>query len=616
MSIARLRGTAPAQLSVLLRGDLDWIVMRCLEKSRNRRYDTASALAADIQRHLRNEPVEARPPSVLYLLQKFIRRNRIGLGAVGMCAAALVAGVGLSRWQAARARGDMDQYLSRDPAMMLPSETASAAASTAAIAVLSFKNLSAEKEYESFSDGVSEELRNVLAKVPSLRVAATTSAFFFKGKQVPVAEIGRTLGVNYVVDGSVRRSRDTVRISAELINVSTGFPLWSDQFDRDLKDIFALQEEIAREIAERLQLKLGNERRGTRTVNPESHRLVLEGRHHWNLRNEEGFARAESAFERALKLDPRFAEAHAGLAEVCVLRANYRQFDGSGETADDLKRAKAEARRAIELDATIADPHAALGFVAMLEGQLADSERHFRKALALNPHSALIHCWYALLLANRGKLDASLAAYTRASALDPLWFINLHRQAWHLTRARRYAAALQVNEQAASLQKDVHIPNRADQAVILLGLGLTSEAVEAARLILQRPDKEPRWQADSDAIWVLRQAGREKEAADHAAHLLEKWPAENYNRGFVLGALGRFEEALPYLERTLVVPVRGLFWDAMWDPFRDDPRFTQLLTKLGRLDDYRVARATLRRLINETEPTRAQTPQPPPAAAK
>ena len=616
MSIARLRSTAPAQLSVLLRGDLDWIVMRCLEKSRNRRYDTATALALDIQRHLRHEPVDARPPSVPYRLQKYMRRNRIGLGAAGMCAVALVAGVGLSRWQAARERGDMDQNLWRDPAMVIPGESAPAAAPTASIAVLSFKNLSAEKEYESFSDGVSEELRNVLAKVPSLRVAATTSAFFFKGKQVPVADIARQLGVNYIVDGTVRRSRESVRISAELINASTGFQVWSEQFERELKNIFAVQDEIAREIAEKLQLKLGNGRRGTRTVNPEAHRLVLEGRHYWNLRNEEGFARAEAAFEKALKLDPRFAEAHAGLAEVCVIRANYRQFDGSGETADDLKRAKMEARNAIELDAALAEPYAALGFVAMLEGQLADSERHFRKALALSPNSAFIHCWFALLLANRGKLDASLAAYARASALDPLWFINLHRQAWHLARAGRFTEALRVNEQAATLQKDVHIPNRADQAVILLGLGLTSEAVEAARLIMQRPDKEPRWQADSDAIWVLRQAGFEKEASDYAAHLLEKWPADNYNRGFVLGALGRFEEALPYLERALVTPLRGLFWDSMWDPWREDPRFIQLLAKVGRLEDYKVARTTLARMIKEAESASAKTLRLQPVTGK
>jgi serine/threonine protein kinase/tetratricopeptide (TPR) repeat protein len=603
-SVARLRGTAPAQLSLMLRGDLDWIVMRCLEKDRNRRYPTASALGDDIQRHLQHKPVTARPPSAPYLFRKFVRRNRVGLGAAVMCVTALVAGMIISRWQTTR---DLDRLAAgspRDTVPPLPSEPAPGA--TTSIAVLSFQNDGGLKEYETFSDGVSEDLINRLAQIPSLRVPGRTSAFYFKGKEVPLAEIARQLGVTYLVEGSVRRSNETVLIMVRLINASTGFQVWSKKFERALDSVQTLQDEIAGDIAENLQLKLGAAPRGAKTVNPEAHRLLWEGRHHWNLRNEEGFARAETAFERAIAIDPNFAEAHAGLAEACVLRANYRLFDGIGDTAADLKVAKREAQRAIELDAALPEPHAVLGFAAMLEGQLAESERHFQKALAMNPSSAVTHCWYALLLANRGKLDAALAAYAWASALDPLWFINLHRQAWHLARARRLTEAQQVNEQAASLLKDVHIPNRADHAVILFELGLKSEAVEAARQVTQRPDREPRWQADSDAIWVLRQSGFEVEAAEHAARLFAKWPASNFNRGFVLGALGRFEEALPFLEQMPATPARGLYWDRMWDQWRSDPRFEQLLAKLGRLDDYRVARATLERLTKKAGATKSE----------
>lgn len=472
------------------------------------------------------------------------------------------------------------------------------------VAVLAFVDLSPGKDGAYFSDGISEELLNVLAKVPGLHVPARTSSFFFKGQNLPIPEIAEKLGVAYVIEGSVRRSGDLVRITAQLIDAATGYHVWSHNFDRDPQDLFAVQDEIALEVTRILQLKLADTPRAAKTLHPEAHRLVLEGRHFWNLRNEEGFARAEASFTRALSLDPQFAEAHAGLAEVCVLRANYRQFDGFGETAGDLKRARLAAGRAIELDATLAEPHAALGYVSILEGRLVESERQFQGALALNPNSAVIQCWYAMLLSTRGKLDQSLAAYERASTLDPFWFINLHRQAWLLARARRFDEALRVNEQAASLLKDAHMPNQALRALILLELGQKKEAAEAARLVTQRPDKEPRWQADSDAIWVLRQAGFEKEASDHARRLFKKLPADSYNRGFVLAALGRLDEALPFLERTPVTPSRGFLWDAMWDPWRDDPRFQQLLVKLGRLEDYNTARSTLARTARQTDPAK------------
>ena len=594
-NIARLRGTAPAQLSILLRGDLDWIVMRCLEKDRSRRYESALALAKDIQRHLDHEPVCARPPSAPYVLQKFVRRNRVGFGVAGLCVVALVSGVGLSRWQAVGGRlaGGADAP---------QGENTNAVPS---IAVIPFTNLSDKRENEYFCEGVSQELCNVFAKIPNLRVAATTSAaLHYKGKNITVTEIARQLGVTYVVEGSVLHSDESVRINVRLINAATGTQIWSAHFDKALRNIFALQDEIAREIAENLELKLGRGPRSHRLVNPEAYQYVLEGRHHWNLRNEEGFARAEAAFEKAIAIDPWFAEAHAGLAEVSVTRVNFRQFDDLGGTSADLSRAKVEAQRAIELDPLLAEPHAALGFVARLDGQLAEAERHFQKALTLNSSSAAIYNWYALLLACRGKLEESLAAYARASSLDPLWFINLHRQAWHLARAGRHVEALDIARRAAALHTDVHIPNRADQAVLLYELGLVPEAVAAARLVTRNLDKQPRWQADSDAIWILRMAGYEREAEEHARYLFEKWAADSYNRGFVLGALGRFEDALPFLERTPAAPARGLYWDRMWDQWRNDPRFLQLMRKLGRLEDYNVARATLDRIVKQAESTK------------
>ncbi len=210
--------------------------------------------------------------------------------------------------------------------------TQAAAIDRKSIAVLAFANLSEDKNNEYFSDGISEELLNVLSKVPGLKVSARTSAFFFKGKQVPLAEIAKQLGVAYVVEGSVRKSGDRLRITAQLINAADGFHVWSDNFDREAKDIFAVQDEIAGLIAKNLQLKMGAGNSAARAVDPQALELYLQGRQAWNLRTTEGFARAENLFNRALALDPAFARAHTGLADVWMIRDS-----GARETSVSLR---------------------------------------------------------------------------------------------------------------------------------------------------------------------------------------------------------------------------------------------------------------------------------------
>jgi tetratricopeptide (TPR) repeat protein len=207
--------------------------------------------------------------------------------------------------------------------------------------------------------------------------------------------------------------------------------------------------------------------------------------------------------------------------------------------------------------------------------------------------------WRALFLSSQGRLDASLASFQTASELDPLWFINLMLYSWELAFTCRAARALEVNERAGALRPDVFIPQQGERARILLALGRAAEAADVARFIRKNCDLNPRWHADGVAVWVLRRAGHEQEAADYAAGLFAKWAPGTYRRGFVLGALGRFDAALPYLERTPVVLFRSLYWEEMWAPWRDDPRFRQLLAKLGCAAEYAIARASLARLPEE-----------------
>ncbi|HUL54030.1 MAG TPA: TIR domain-containing protein [Opitutaceae bacterium] len=487
------------------------------------------------------------------------------------------------------------------PALPPAPDRAPAVANEKSLAVLAFTNLSGDKENEYFSDGISEELGNVLARVPGLTVCGRASAFYFKGRAVPISDIARQLGVAYVVAGSVQRSGVRVRITAQLINAASGFTVWSSEpLTRELKDIFAVQDEIAGLIAKSLSLTMGVASGPAKTVDPEAYRLVLEGRYFWNLRTEEGLTRAEAAFGRAIAIEPRFAEAHAGLAGVCVIRAQYTFLDGlGGDPAADLERASAEALRATQLDPTLPDGFAALGYVYLMSGKMEESERQFQSALALAPNSALTRDWHGLLEASCGRLDGGLAEFEKAAEIDPLWFINLQMMAWLLRRSQRWEQALAMNERAAALRTDVFVINVSAQADALMALGRRDDAVAAARLVERNLDKRPRWNSDSVAIGVLVRAGLRREAEDDAARLFASWPRDNPMRGMVLGALGRFDEALPFLERTCGALKLDLYWDQVWDPWRGDPRFQELMVKLNCAEEYKVARTTLARMLKE-----------------
>ncbi|MDO8545193.1 MAG: TIR domain-containing protein [Opitutaceae bacterium] len=470
------------------------------------------------------------------------------------------------------------------------------------IAVLAFANLSGDKENEYFSDGISEELLNVLAKVPGLRVCARTSAFFFKDKKVPIPEIAQKLGVAYIVEGSVQKSGSRVKITAQLINAA-GFHLWADTFMRDARDIFAVQDEIAGVIAKNLQLKIVG-RRVARPVNPDAHRLVLEARYHWFLRKEENLARAEAAVLKAIELDPQFAQAHAGLADVCAMRVAYRLLDGRGgpDTERDIMRGQTAARAALALDPTLADPYAALGYIAMVLSRFDESAGYFEKAIALNPNYAVAHGWYANLRASQGRLPEALVEYERSMELDPLWITNLGTYASVLGFAQRFDESLALTERVLNLRPgEVFLPSLATRGVALHAVGRRAEATEVARLILKDTAALPRWYADASAIWLLIQAGLHAEAEAGAQALFQRLPPSSYQRGFILVALGRFEEALPLLAHT---PSRGkhrLFWDPMFDPWRENARFNELMTQLKCAGEYTAARDSLRQAIKASQ---------------
>jgi TolB-like protein/Tfp pilus assembly protein PilF len=467
--------------------------------------------------------------------------------------------------------------------------------------VLPFANMSDDKANESFSDGISEELGVVLSKVPGLRVAGWNSALSFKGKNVPEAEIAQGLGVTHIVSGSVRSSGTELRITARLVNAADGSQLWTDSFKREPKDIFAVQDEIAGLIAESLKLKLGVEARRSRAVNPEAHRLVLEGRHFWNQRNEDGFTRAEAAFLKAIEIDPTFPEAHVGLAGVYVIRGTYQNLeDTAREVTEDFRRARTAATTAVKLGPDLAEAHAVLGYTLFNQGEKTAAVREFERALALNPNSAVTVTWSSVMETLIGRLDAALGSYAKAAALDPLWFINLHLYAESLFFASRYDEALKIAERAAALRSDNFIPNLGLRAQILFALGRRAEGVAMARTVRTQLHRDTRWIADAHAIYVLRQCGEVKEAADYAAEALRQLEAKSPMRAPIFAALGSFDDALPTIGGTRITMRRYLYWEPIWDPWRNDPRFLAALAQLGCAEDYKTARETLARLKAES----------------
>ena len=303
---------------------------------------------------------------------------------------------------------------------------------------------------------------------------------------------------------------------------------------------------------------------------------------------------------QAAAIDPDFAEAQAGLAKIGVLRILHGCLDANPVDPAALRHARELATRAVGLDPQNPDALAVEAAAYMLDGKFDESENRFHEALTLNPNAALPRLWHALLLASRGQLAAALAENSRVIELEPLWFPPLQMQQLLLLEARRFAESLQIAERVTAVQGGSYVPNLLYRAAAFRGLGRDAEAVAMARLVRGRLAERPRWAADCFAIEALRHAGGPGEAEAYATELLDSLPHDApVVRGTALAVLGRWDEAQPHLEKWPVLVRRSFFWHALWDPWRDDVRFHQLLDTIGCAQDYKVGRKELARVGRE-----------------
>ncbi len=456
------------------------------------------------------------------------------------------------------------------------------AAAGQSVAVLPFANMSTDPENEYFSDGITEEIINALAQIDGLHVAARTSSFVFKGKTPDITDVGTKLRVATVLEGSVRKSGNRLRITAQLINVANGYHLWSERYDREIDDVFAIQDEIARTIADRLKVTLSGVTADEPLVKPatkdmRAYQLYLKGRHLWNRRTKAALEQAVEYFHEAIGRDPEYASAHAGLADAYILLGSYTHMP----LKEAYGKAKEAVERALELDRTLAEAHASHGQILRWQRDWLGEEAAYRRAIELNPSYATAHQWCATLLAALGRSDEALREIRLAEELDPLSHAISVTAVVVLYAAREYDTALEQLNRVLELE-----PNFASVhawfGVIHAEQGRYQEAIDAIDRALELNPDNPN-QLFGLAYAHARMGQREK-----AIEVVNRAREEGVRGwlGMIWATLGDMDRAFECMEEALH---EGESWDAMfyvrtfppWDPLRSDPRYHEFLRRMN-----------------------------------
>ena len=475
--------------------------------------------------------------------------------------------------------------------------TASAvSADRKSIAVLPFVNMSGDKDNKYFSDGVSEEILNVLARTPDLHVAARTSSFSFQGKAMEIPAIARALGVRMVLEGSVRKQGDRVRITAQLIDAATDLHVWSQTYDRELKDIFAIQDQIAKAIGDELEVKLAGTpqpgKNSVGTTNVKAYDLYLRGIALWQTRRGDALWQAIDLFDQSTRADPRFAQGYAGQALVYAVIGDYSARIPYAET---MARATDSAERTLALDPSSAEAYAALGQVATYELRRATADALLSRAIELRPSFATAYQWRGTLLTSNGDLAGGLASQERASALDPRSLIVAENHAFALRTLGRDADAKTVCMRVlafaptyvgcmddiamADLQLHDYANARAmlERLAAVLNPGAAAQGRELTDALAGHGDRR----ALALRYAVLPAKSRLNPASGNAL--------EDYDLAAVIVLLGERELALTYLEHIAAVGSGNADWAVMFpamDPIRCEPRFVEVVKKMKTTDPY------------------------------
>ncbi len=461
--------------------------------------------------------------------------------------------------------------------------------SVTSIAVLPLENISGDPAQEYFADGVTDALIGDLAKIAELRVISRTSSMHYKGMKKSLPEIANELKVDAIVEGTVQRSGDRVLVRAQLIHAATDRHLWVETYERDVKDVLNLQSEIAQAIAREVRIKISPAEQARltprRPVHTKALDAYLQGRYlYWNKRSEENLHKAIEYFQIALKEDPNYAPAYAGLAD-CYNNLGSVMISAFPPT-EGRRRAEEAASKALELDSTLAEAHSALGSVKQFSWDWDAAEREYKLAIELNPSYAHAYSFYAGYLSSRGRVEESLAASTRARELDPLSFAISAQRGFLLGNARRYDEAIE------QLRSVLAVDPNHFFAYWLLGHiyafnGQLDEAVAAEEKAVSLSDRAPGALGMLGLVYGL--AGRKSEARKVLNELLklhERRYVTPVAIAYVYIGLGEKDQAFVWLEKAYQERSNYIAYlnvNPIGDSLRSDPRFDDMLRRVGLL---------------------------------
>ena len=546
--------------------DLVRIISRCLAREPSRRYQSAQDLAFDLTAVLAGSAVSAPPPGVP------LRRSRglwMALAAIALVAAlaGLVVATRHGRTAARTAAG----------------------APIASLAVLPLENLSHDPEQEYFADGMTEELNTQLAQIKALKVISRTSTMKYKRTTSTMPDIGRDLRVDAVVTGSVLRSGGKVRITAHLIRAATDEQLWAESYERDLQNVFELQNDVARAIVERIRVNTTPQEKtrlsGGRTIDPAAHEAYLKGVYYWNKGRDPEFVSKEvEYFNDAIEKDPSYAAPYAGLAGTYLAMGTYGMLVGE----DAVRNARPAAMKAIELDPQSAEAYAALGRLrAQYDWDWAGAESELRRAIELNPNYAVGHAWYALLLIATGRADEAVSESKRARELDPFSVTINEGSAWLLYMAHRY------DESIAQGRMTIELDPTFSPAHETVAMSYEAEgSVGAAFAEYQKWAEVAGY--DARIIAALKSAYDARGIKGYIRKRLEMEQQEmketgnvwSFQMAHLYARLGDREQTFSWLERAYTERHDRMFLlkaDPIFDDLHSDPRFVDLLRRVGLL---------------------------------
>jgi TolB-like protein/DNA-binding winged helix-turn-helix (wHTH) protein/Flp pilus assembly protein TadD len=466
-----------------------------------------------------------------------------------------------------------------------PDAGASAVPRISSIAVLPLENLSNDPEQQYFVEGMTDEITTDLAKLPGIRVISRTSAMQYKDTHKTMPQIARELNVDAVVEGTMLRVGNRVRITTQLIYAPADRHVWAQAYERDLKDVLTLQANLAQDIAGEIQLKLTTQQRANlvvaRSVDPEAHEFYLKGRYFWNKRDQAGFTKAIDYFQQAIAKDPTYASAYAGLADSYALSGGLNVVP----VEQAMPRARAAAEKALELDNHLAEAHASLGLIAPFNNwNWADAERHYQHAIELNPNYATAHHWYAEgYLMPVGRADEAISEIRKAQELDPLSAVIATDLGKELYFVRRYDEALVELRRALELDTNfVSAHNWISDT--LLEKKMYSDAI--VELEKTKPFKEERVYIRQTAYLYARM-GRRAQAEAALAKSLQLSKGKQVSSGAVAltyAAIGDKDESFQWLEKAYTDRssfMTSLKYWSVFDAMRGDRRFADLLRRVG-----------------------------------